>query len=135
MLSCNSDKPDTIKLDDNKYQPPASQSTPYQPPKHYRSKVNDDEDDDDNTDKDEDSNKIEDDTYDADVEYYNPNTGTRSSYTLEVEVENNRVTVINFPKGGWLDDVHIVSGGELDSDGSTRIYTDKGYEFSITINR
>ena len=27
-------------------------------------------------------------TYCAEVEYYNPNTGTRSTYDLDVEVEN-----------------------------------------------
>lgn len=28
-------------------------------------------------------------------------------YTLEVEVEDNYVTVINFPNGGWIDSDHF----------------------------
>lgn len=76
-----------------------------------------------------------DDTYSADVEYYNPNTGNSNTYSLEVEVVNNTVTVIHFNNGGWLDETHIVSGGELDEDGNTSIETDKGYIFDITINR
>ncbi|WP_142687404.1 hypothetical protein [Chitinophaga polysaccharea] len=51
----------------------------------------------------DDSEKTEeypDDTYCAEVEFYNPDTGTRSGYTLTVEVEDNEVTRINFPNGG-----------------------------------
>jgi len=81
------------------------------------------------------STDFQDDAYSADVEYYNPETGTRNSYTLDVEVDNNTVTVIHFPKGGWIDETHITSGGELDEDGTTTIYTDEGHEFTITIKR
>ena len=83
----------------------------------------------------EDEEGFPDDRYSAEVEYYNPNTGRRSTYSLEVEVEDNTVTVIYFNNGGWLDETHIVSGGELDEDGSTTIYSDKGYEYIITINK
>ena len=68
-------------------------------------------------------------------EYYNPNTGTNSYYTLDVEVADNSVTVIHFPNGGWLDDTHIISGGELNEDWTTTLETDKGYIYTITINR
>lgn len=81
------------------------------------------------------STEFEDDIYSADVEYYNPNTGTRRNYTLDVEVQNNTVVVIRFSNGGWIDETHITSGGELDEDGATTIYTDDGREFTITINR
>lgn len=82
---------------------------------------------------DEDGNIIySDGTYCADVEYYNPDTGTRSTYSLNVEVENNEVTVIHWPNGGWLDDSHF-SPEELDSDGYCSFTSDKGYEYTIQI--
>lgn len=63
-----------------------------------------------------------DDTYCADVKYYNPDTGTRSNYTLNVEVEDNEVRVIHFSTG-WLDSSEF-SSQDLDSDGycSIRLY-------------
>lgn len=82
---------------------------------------------------DEDGNEVyPDGTYCADVEYYNPDTGTRNSYTLNVEVENNEVTVIHWPNGGWLDDSHF-SPEVLDSSGSCSFTSDKGYEYTIHI--
>src|SRR4051794_22101571 len=63
------------------------------------------------------SSEYEDGSYCATVEYYNPNSGTESTYTLTVEVEDNEVTQINFPNGGWLDDSHFTPE-ELDDDGS-----------------
>lgn len=71
--------------------------------------------------------------YCADIDYYNSNTGTRSSYTLNVEVENNEVTVIQWSNGGWLDSTHF-SPEELDSDGSCsfRTYDGKDYDIQIT---
>lgn len=76
-----------------------------------------------------------DDIYNATVEYYNPNTGTSRTYTLDVDVVNNSVTVIHFNNGGWLDETHIISGGELDDNGSTEIESDKGYIYKVTIDR
>lgn len=72
-------------------------------------------------------------TYCADIDYYNPDTGTRSTYTLNVEVESNEVTVIQWPNGGWLDSSHFNSE-ELDSDGSCSItaFDGKQYEIQIT---
>ena len=55
----------------------------------------------------------EDGTYCAEVEYYNPNTGTNNTYTLEVEVYNNEVTQINWGNGGWMDEDHFYAE-ELD---------------------
>lgn len=75
---------------------------------------------------------FEDGTYCADVEYYNPNTGTNSTYTLNVEVESNELVVIHWPSGGWLDDDHFYPE-ELDSDGYCYFTSDKGYEYEVTI--
>jgi hypothetical protein len=79
-----------------------------------------------------DSENYPDDTYCAEVEYYNPNTGTRSTYTLNVEVENNELTVIHWPNGGWLDDSHF-EPQELDSSGNCSFTSDNGYEYDIHI--
>jgi hypothetical protein len=84
---------------------------------------------------DENIENIPDDTYAATVDYYNPNTGTSSTYTLNVEVVDNCVRVIHFNNGGWLDETHIISGGELNEDGSTEIESDKGYIYTVTIDR
>lgn len=80
----------------------------------------------------EESEAYPDGTYCADIDYYNPDTGTRSTYTLNVEVESNEVTVIHWPNGGWLDDSHF-SPQELDSDGSCSFTSDKGYQYDIQI--
>ena len=77
------------------------------------------------------SEKYEDGTYCADVEYYNPNTGTQSDYQLAVQVESGSVTEIEFPQG-WLDDSHFSSDGELE-DNETEIESDKGYTYTVTI--
>ena len=73
-----------------------------------------------------------DDTYCADVKYYNPNTGTHSTYRLTVEVESNQVISINFPNGGCLDTDHF-NGAELDDEGAASFTSDKGYEYEIQI--
>lgn len=71
-------------------------------------------------------------TYCADIDYYNSETGTRSSYTLNVEVENNEVTVIQWSNGGWLDSSHF-SPEELDSDGNCSFTTYDGKQYDIQI--
>lgn len=72
--------------------------------------------------------------YRAAVEYFNPKTKTTSDYSLYVEVKNKKVYLIHFDNGGWLDETHIVSGGELNPDGKTTIFTDRGYEYRISLN-
>lgn len=74
----------------------------------------------------------EDGTYCAEVEYYNPNTGTNNTYTLEVEVESNEVTTIYWGNGGWMDEDHFYPE-ELDSDGTCSFTSDKGYDYTVTI--
>jgi hypothetical protein len=70
-------------------------------------------------------------TYCADVEYYYSETGTRSNYTLLVEIENNELVKINWPNGGWLDDSHF-SPPSIES-GSANFTSDKGVEYKVTI--
>lgn len=79
-----------------------------------------------------DENGYKDGTYCAEIEYYNPKTGTRSTYKLNVEVEDNEVTVIYWGNGGWLDSDHFYPE-ELDSDGYCSFTTDRGYEYEVRI--
>ena len=65
------------------------------------------------------------------VHYSNPNTGTQSDYTLDVEYDGNGdVERINFSNGGWLDDSHITDQTH-NGDGTITITTDKGYEYTV----
>lgn len=70
-------------------------------------------------------------TYCAEVEYYNPNTGTRNTYDLDVAVEDGDLTVINWPNGGWLDDTHF--SPENISSGEVQFTSDKGYQYTVTL--
>jgi hypothetical protein len=77
--------------------------------------------------------KLEDGTYSATVDYYNPETGYSQTYTLDVEVENCEVIQIDFPNGGWLDSDHI-SPAELDEDGNCTIDGEEGRTYEIHID-
>jgi hypothetical protein len=77
-----------------------------------------------------DENKIYDGTYCAEIEYYNPNTGTSSNYTLTIEVNDNQLEQLNWPNGGYLDDFSNV---EFDEDGYAEFTTDKGYDYTVQI--
>lgn len=68
----------------------------------------------------------------ADVDYYNPNTGTNSTYTLNVLVEDDYLVEIYWPNGGWLDTDHFYS--EHIGDGYCSFTSDLGYEYEITLN-
>lgn len=69
--------------------------------------------------------------YCATVEYYNYTTGTRSAYILEVEIENNELTVIHWPNGGWLDNTHF-SPPDI-SYGSATFTSDRGVDYTVEI--
>ncbi len=76
---------------------------------------------------------FEDGVYTATVDYYNPGTGYSATYTLNVEVEDNQVTIIYFPNGGYLDSSHIWPG-ELDEDGYVSIDAENGKAYNIQID-
>lgn len=80
----------------------------------------------------EDSSEYNDGAYCSNVEYYNPDTGTSSSYTLNVDVEDNEVVAIRF-SSGWLDSSEFGSE-ELDEDGycSIKLYDGRQFEIQIT---
>lgn len=75
---------------------------------------------------------FEDGTYCANVTYHNPNTGTTSEYTLDVEVSNNQVIRINWSNGGWMDEDHF-SPETLSDTGHCSFESDKGYEYTVQI--
>jgi len=77
------------------------------------------------------NNKYTNGDYCAEVGYYNPRTGTRSTYTLPVKVENNKLTVIHFPNGGWLDDSHFKP--PKINNGKATFVSDRGYRYNIKI--
>ncbi|MDX5479227.1 MAG: hypothetical protein LPJ98_12315 [Cyclobacteriaceae bacterium] len=56
------------------------------------------------------SQNIENGWYEASVSYYNPSTFQRSRYNLNVKVEYNRVTVIDFGNGGSVHSGYNNSG-------------------------
>lgn len=87
--------------------------------------------------EDEDANYpcgLEDGNHSATVDYYNPETGYMATYSLDVEVEGCEVTVIYFPKGGWLDSDHITPG-ELDEDGEVEIEGEEGKTYTVHIDK
>ncbi len=85
---------------------------------------------------------IENGWYEATVSYFNPKTFTKSNYRLNVKVEYNRVTAIDFGNGGsvhagYNNSGYSYSGGTLsfrrDYSGnivsaSTRVTITEGYE-------
>lgn len=78
-----------------------------------------------------DSDELYNGTYCAEVEYYNPNTGSRSNYDLDVEVEDGYLVHIDWPNGGWLDETHFTS--EDISSGECSFTSDRGYRYTVTL--
>lgn len=84
---------------------------------------------------------LDDGRYKASVQYYNKNTGTKSTYSLQVYVDNDRVTKIYFSNGGYIQkgsndyqggdlDFYTDRNGNLDSANTTvRVYRNGGYEY------
>lgn len=67
---------------------------------------------------------IENGWYTATIKYYNPNTETKSTYTLNVRVFNDRVTAISFGNDGSLH-TGINNSGYTYSGGDLTFYQDK----------
>lgn len=76
---------------------------------------------------------IEDGTHIATVDYYNPKTGTRSTYILDVKVEDGRVTEIDFPNGGYIDESRFY-GGDIDNSGYGSVEDIDGRSYDIQID-
>lgn len=137
LLSCNeSDKSYSDKSDNSEHFKSNTETVNEEVQNDEDNNSSNDEEDENivgnEDEQEEEKEKFPDDTYCAEVEYYNPKTGTRSSYTLTIEVESNEVVEINFPNGGWLDNDHF-NGADLEEDGTTNFTSDRGYEYEITI--
>ena len=70
-------------------------------------------------------------TWCASVDYYNPNTGSSNTYSLDVEIEDGELVQINWSNGGWLDESHF--SREDISSGECSFTSDKGYEYNVTL--
>lgn len=81
----------------------------------------------------ESSGEFRDGTYCSEVEYYNPSTGTRNTYKLNVEVEGGELTIIHWPNGGWLDNSHFYP--QDIANGQCEFSSDKGYRYTVTLNQ
>lgn len=79
----------------------------------------------------DDDDGYEDGTYCAQVKYYYSETGTNSTYTLMVEIEDGDLVKIKWPNGGWLDDSHFTPPDI--QNGSAEFTSDRGVEYSVTI--
>lgn len=72
-----------------------------------------------------------DDTYCAEIDYYYDKTGTESTYTLKVEIEDNELVKIYWPNGGWLDSSHY-NPPDI-SDGYANFESYEGVEYTVKI--
>ena len=79
----------------------------------------------------EDSSILEDGKYCAEIDYFNPETESESTYQLFVDVENNLLIKIYWPNGGWLDQSHFEPPLIVDSE--TDFQSDKGYQYHVKI--
>ena len=77
--------------------------------------------------------ELEDGTYPANIDYYNPNTGQSSTYTLDVKVRNGRLVEIEWENGGWLDESHFTAPDI--SDGTASFTDDEGREFTVSLKQ
>lgn len=80
---------------------------------------------------DENNDGYPDGTYCASVEYYYSETGTQSTYTLKVDIEDNELVKIYWPNGGWLDNSHFTPPDI--SDGTVTFTSDRGVDYTIHI--
>jgi hypothetical protein len=70
-------------------------------------------------------------TYCAEVTYYYSPTGTNSTYTLLVDVQDNHLVKIHWPNGGWLDETHY-NGPDIE-DGDASFTSDVGANYNVRI--
>lgn len=69
--------------------------------------------------------------YTAEISYYNPKTRTQSEYTLNIEIEDDKLVKIYWSNGGWLDDSHFTPPDI--STGEAFFKSDKGYQYRVRV--
>jgi hypothetical protein len=67
------------------------------------------------------------------IEYKNSRTHHTATYTLDVLVEDCKVTIIYFTNGGHLDDDHIVPG-EISENGHAFVAGENGKGYDVWVN-
>lgn len=72
-------------------------------------------------------------TYMATIDYFNPQSSYRSTYTLKIGVEHGWVTKIAFPNDAYMGNDHITPA-ELDEDGGCNVYGEHGKVYTIQID-
>jgi len=77
---------------------------------------------------------FEDGTYQATIDYFNPDTNYSATYTLPAEVEDCEITSIDFNNGGYLADYHFGFPAELDDNGNAEIHSDRGQDYTIHLD-
>lgn len=70
-------------------------------------------------------------TYCAEIDYYYSETGSHTTYTFEVDIEENRLTYIHWPDGEWYDSSNF-SSPDI-SDGEANFTSEMGAEYNIKI--
>ena len=73
---------------------------------------------------------FEDGKHSATVDYFNPKTGHRTKYELEVHVEDCKIVQIDFPNGGWLDEDHMPQT-QINRNREVVFKDDKGRQWKI----
>lgn len=70
----------------------------------------------------------------ASVEYFYPKTESKSVYRLEVNIEDDKLTQIFWPNGGWLDDTHFTPPTVV-NENIFNFKSKKGIQYKIKIDK
>src|ERR1044072_408154 len=79
----------------------------------------------------EQNGEYQDGTYCAEGEYYCSKTGTNSTYTLNVDIENGELVKIYWPNGGWLHESNFVAPDI--SDDVAHFTSDRDVDYTVRI--
>ena len=72
-------------------------------------------------------------SYMATIDFFNPQTSYRATYTLKIGVEHGWVTSIAFPNDEYMGNDHITPA-ELDADGGCNVYGEHGKLYTVQID-
>jgi len=72
-------------------------------------------------------------SYMATIDFFDPSTSYRSTYTLKIGVQHGWVTKIAFPNDGYMSNDNITPA-ELDVDGGCNVYGEHGKVYTVQID-
>lgn len=130
MLNSSCLSPDKSKSETEPSDPVAVSPPAYTPTQSSSTRKQSLDSDDD---EDKESGVISDGSYNATVDYSNPNTGHSATYTLSVEVSDGQVIQINFPNDGYLDEDHITPT-DIDENGNASVEGEEGKTYDVHID-